>query len=178
MISFNSTERAPPAEGELIPAARELGLGVMPWSALKSGALSGKYTRENAGKQKADRGAPVQAALGENAYAIIDELIRIGKEVGATPAGVALAWVRGRPGVASTLIGARSIEQLEQNLDALSVDLTAAQVQRLDALSAPQLGFVAATQSFTPSMMHGGLTVNGEAPAPSPYARKPDSPQF
>ncbi len=131
-VEYSLLERT--VEGELIPAAQELGLGVMPWSPLKSGALNGKYTRDNAGKQKADRGAPVQAALGETAYAIIDELIRVGKEVGATPAGVALAWVRGRPGVASTLIGARNIEQLEQNLDALSVDLTAAKVQRLDLL--------------------------------------------
>jgi aryl-alcohol dehydrogenase-like predicted oxidoreductase len=165
-------------EGELIPAAQELGLGVMPWSPLKNGALSGKYTRENAGKQKADRGAIVEKALGDKAYAIVDELVRIGKEVGATPAGVALAWVRGRPGVTSTIVGARNIKQLDQNLDALSVTLTAAQAQRLDALSNPELGFTASVRNFAPSFMHGGLTVNGELPPPSPYTRKADSPQF
>ena len=58
-IEYSLLERT--VEGELIPMARELGLGVTPWSPLKSGVLSGKYTRENAGKQKADRGAWVEA---------------------------------------------------------------------------------------------------------------------
>jgi len=175
-LEYSLLERT--IEGELIPAAQELGLGVMPWSPLKSGVLSGKYTRENAGKQKADRGGMVETSLDEKAYAIIDELIRIGKEVGATPASVALAWVRGKPGVTSTLIGARSIEQLEQNLDALSVELNAAQTQRLDALSDPQLPFPTSMVGFAGSFMHGGITVNGEASPPSPYLPNADSPRF
>jgi aryl-alcohol dehydrogenase-like predicted oxidoreductase len=175
-IEYSLLERT--VEGELIPAAQELGLGVMPWSPLKNGVLSGKYTRDNAGKQTGGRGPIAESALDEKAYAIIDELLRIGGEVGATPAAVALAWVRGRPGVTSTLIGARTIDQLEQNLAALSVQLSPAQVQRLDALSDPQLAFPMKMGGFADSFMHGGIKVNGDAPPTSPFAPRTDSPRF
>ena len=72
---------------------------------------------------KADRGERVTSFLNERTYAIIDELLRIGREIGASPASVALAWVQSRPGVASTIIGARRMDQLEQNLAALDVTL-------------------------------------------------------
>jgi aryl-alcohol dehydrogenase-like predicted oxidoreductase len=175
-IEYSLLERT--VEGELIPAAQELGLGVMPWSPLRNGVLTGKYTRENAGKQKADRGFFVEMSLDEKAYAIIDELVLIAREAGTTPAGVALAWVRGRPGVTSTIIGARTVGQLEQNLASLSVALSPSQVQRLDALSEPDLGFLKRIRGYAESFMHGGITVDGEAPPPSPFVRKADSPQF
>jgi aryl-alcohol dehydrogenase-like predicted oxidoreductase len=103
-IEYSLIERT--VEGELIPMARELGLGVTPWSPLRGGVLSGKYTRENAGRVRADRGERVTAFLNEKTYEIIDELARIARETDATPAAVALAWVQSRPGVASTIIGA------------------------------------------------------------------------
>ena len=68
--------------------------------------VPGKYTRANAASVKADRGERVTQNLGEKVYSIIDELIAIGKELGRSPASIALAWVQGRPGVASTIIGA------------------------------------------------------------------------
>ena len=120
-IEYSLLERT--VEGELIPMALEMGLGVTPWSPLKSGVLSGKYTRANVATVKADRGERVTQNLGEKVYAIIDELIAIGKELQASPASVALAWVQGRPGVASTIIGARRMDQLEQNLAALDLHL-------------------------------------------------------
>src|SRR5437763_1675061 len=129
-IEYSLLERT--VEGELIPMALEMGLGVTPWSPLRGGALSGKYTRQNAGTVTADRGERVTQNLGEKVYAIIDELIAIGKEQKASPASVALAWVQSRPGVASTIIGARRIEQLEQNLAALDITLSADQTARLD----------------------------------------------
>jgi aryl-alcohol dehydrogenase-like predicted oxidoreductase len=175
-IEYSLLERT--VEGEQIPAAQELGLGVMPWSPLKNGALSGKYTRQNAGRQKGDRGFIVENALDEHAYDIIDELIRVAGEAGTTPASVALAWVQGRPGVTSTLVGARTLAQLDQNVASLTVKLTPDQLQRLDALSQPQLGFTMAIKAFAPSFMHGGLTINGEAAQPSPYSRTADSPRF
>src|SRR3954447_6051365 len=89
-------------EQELLPMARELGLDVTPWSPLKSGALSGKYRRENAGQVKADRAAFVTSALNEATYALVDELEVIAKAHGATVAAVALAWVLAQPGVTST----------------------------------------------------------------------------
>jgi aryl-alcohol dehydrogenase-like predicted oxidoreductase len=175
-IEYSLLERT--VEGELIPMARELGLGVTPWSPLKSGALSGKYTRENAGKVKADRGAWVESNLNERTYSVLDVLQRVAKEAGTTPAHVALAWVQGRPGVSSTIIGARTLEQLESNLGALEVKLTAEQVAALDAVSQPSLNFPAGFLQGAPTFMHGGLTVNGVTAPPLPWAPKSDAERY
>src|SRR5262249_54200531 len=109
-IEYSLLERT--VEQELVPMARELGLGITPWSPLKSGVLSGKYTRATAGQTKADRGLFVDAFLNEKAYAVVDELEAIAKAHDSTVARVALAWVRGQPGVSSTIIGARRLTQL------------------------------------------------------------------
>src|SRR5205085_4575197 len=105
------------------------------------GVLSGKYTRENASTAKADRGERVTSALTERNYAIIDEVIRIARELNASPSAVALAWVQTRPGVTSTIIGARRLDQFEQNLAALDLTLDASQVEALNKVSAPVLNF-------------------------------------
>jgi aryl-alcohol dehydrogenase-like predicted oxidoreductase len=175
-IEYSLLERT--VEGELVPMALEMGLGITPWSPLKSGVLSGKYTRDNHGKVKADRGAWAEGSLGERTYAVIDELIAIAKAEGTTPARVALAWVQGRPGVASTIVGARSVEQLEQNLGALDVALSAEQVARLDALTRPQLDFPAGFIANAPAFMHAGLTVNGTAAPENPLLPRLDSPRY
>ncbi|WP_257461592.1 aldo/keto reductase [Archangium lipolyticum] len=175
-IEYSLLERT--VEGELIPMAQELGLGVTPWSPLKSGVLSGKYTRENAGKVKAGRGAWVESNLNERAYSVIDVLQRVAKEVGATPAHVALAWVQNRPGVTSTIIGARTMEQLEANLGALDVKLSPAHVAALDEVSQPTLNFPAAFLQGSPTFMHGGLTVNGVSAPPLPWAPKSDAERY
>jgi aryl-alcohol dehydrogenase-like predicted oxidoreductase len=150
-------------EGELIPMARELGLGVTPWSPLRGGVLSGKYTRANAGQVQADRGARVTAFLNEGTYAIVDELARIAGELGVTPAAVALAWVQSRPGVASTIIGARRLDQLDQNLAALDVILQPEHKTALDRISEPTLNFPSPFLRMASSIMHAGATVNGES---------------
>ena len=129
-IEYSLIERT--VEGELIPMAQELGLGVTPWSPLRGGVLTGKYTRENARTATPGRGRRVTAYLNDNTFAIIDELVRIGATHGASAAAVALAWVQARPGVDSTIIGARTLEQLDQNLAALDVRLEAAEVEALD----------------------------------------------
>ena len=149
-----------------------------PWSPLKSGVLSGKYTRENAATVKADRGERVTQNLGEKVYSIIDELIAIGKELGASPAAVALAWVQGRPGVASTIIGARRLDQLDQNLAALDLSLNADQVARLDKLSKPTLGFPMQFLNVASMFSQGGTTVNGEASTVWPLAPKSDAERY
>jgi aryl-alcohol dehydrogenase-like predicted oxidoreductase len=175
-IEYSLLERT--VEGELIPMAREMGLGVTPWSPLKSGVLSGKYTRENAASVKADRGERVTQNLGEKVYAVIDELIAIGKELGTSPASVALAWVQGRPGVASTIIGARRMDQLDQNLAALDVTLSRDQVGRLDKLSKPTLGFPMQFLNVASMFSQGGTTVNGEASTVWPLAPTSDAERY
>jgi aryl-alcohol dehydrogenase-like predicted oxidoreductase len=175
-IEYSLLERT--VEGELIPMALELGLGVTPWSPLRGGVLSGKYTRANAATAKADRGDRVTTALGEKAFAIVDELIRLAGERHATPAAVALAWVQGRPGVASTIIGVRRLDQLEQNLAALDVTLTAADVASLDQLSKPALPFPMAFMSVATMYSHSGATVNGEASKRWPLAPASDAERY
>ena len=159
-IEYSLIERT--VEGELIPMALELGLGVMPWAPLRGGVLSGKYTRENAATSNPDRGERVTQSLDERAFAIIDELARIAKAHDTTATAVALAWVQSRPGVASTIIGVRRLDQLEQNLAALDVKLTAEEVASLDKLSRPMLNFPAAFLRSANMFMHAGATVNGE----------------
>ena len=173
-ISYSLVERT--VEGDLMPMAREFGLGVTPWSPLAGGVLSGKYTRETA--KAADRGERVTAALTERNFAIIDELARISKELNTTPAAVALAWVQSRPGVTSTIIGARRIDQLEQNLAALDIRLDASHVDALNKVSQPALNFPAGFLQFSRNFMQGGTTVNGEPSQLLPQIPKNDNERY
>ena len=165
-IEYSLAERT--VEGELIPMARELGLGVVPWSPLASGRLSGKYTRENAGKVTGGRAAMVAGRVKEKDYEIVDALARVAEEIGTTVPRVALSWVCSRLGVSSTIIGGRTVEHFEDNVQALEVTLTAEQVKTLDAVSAPQLPFPIPFLQGGPSVYAGGTTINGEASQPSP----------
>jgi aryl-alcohol dehydrogenase-like predicted oxidoreductase len=175
-IEYSLLERT--VEGELIPMAREMGLGVTPWSPLKSGALSGKYTRANAGQVKGDRGPWVMSALTDKTYAIVDALIATASELGTTPARVAIAWVQGRPGVTSTILGARTVAQLDDNLAALDVKLRPEDLARLDELSKPALNFPAGFLAGAGTFMHGGLTVNGDTARAWPLAPRDDSERY
>jgi aryl-alcohol dehydrogenase-like predicted oxidoreductase len=148
-------------EGELTPMAQELGLGVMPWGPLRGGKLSGKYTRENAGKLISDR---TGSAVGptEAEFVIIDAVNEVAVELGVNAAAVALAWVHRRPGVVSTLIGARRIDQLKSNLEALEVELTSDQLAKLDSVSKPSLNFLADNnRDLAPNIAFAGATVDG-----------------
>ena len=175
-IEYSLIERT--VEGELVPMALELGLGITPWSPLRGGVLSGKYTRENAGTQKADRGERVTSFLTERNYVIIDELARIARELSCSPAAVALAWVQAQPGVASTIIGARRLDQLDQNLAAIDIVLTGAHTSALNAVSEPVLNFPAGMLKFIGMFSRGGLTVNGETAPPWPMSPKSDDERY
>jgi aryl-alcohol dehydrogenase-like predicted oxidoreductase len=175
-IEYSLLERT--VEGELVPMAREMGLGVTPWSPLKSGALSGKYGREGHGQHVAARGALATRALGDRAYDIIDELGRIAVELGTTTSRVAIAWVQGRPGVTSTIIGARTLEQLDDNLAAADVALRPDQVAKLDALSAPKLNFPADFIANGAHFVHGGTTINGRSAPVWPMSPATDGERY
>jgi aryl-alcohol dehydrogenase-like predicted oxidoreductase len=140
--------------------------------------LSGKYTRANKGKVEADRGAWATSALTDKAYDIIDELQKIARELDTTPAAAALAWVQGRPDVASTIIGARTLRQLEDNLKALDVRLSGAHVESLDRLSEPTLDFPAGFLKRAGMFTQGGTTVNGEAAEPWPMTPRTDAERY
>jgi aryl-alcohol dehydrogenase-like predicted oxidoreductase len=158
-IEYSLLERT--VEQELVPMARELGLGITPWSPLKSGALSGKYTRDNADAAKADRALFLGPFLNETTYALVDELQAIAKAHDSTVARIALAWVTAQPGVTSTIIGARRLAQLDDNLKSLDVTLAPEELERLDARTKPKLGFPQNMQPMFPAIHNGGTTVNG-----------------
>ena len=136
-------------ERDLIPMARELGLGVIPWSPLASGVLTGKYT--HADLQVTDSSvtasgtrrtiAAANGALSERGLEIADVVKQVAAEVGKSPAQVALAWTLLNPAVTAPIIGARTLAQLEDNLGALEVTLTADQRARLEEASDIELGF-------------------------------------
>jgi aryl-alcohol dehydrogenase-like predicted oxidoreductase len=158
-LEYSLLERT--IEGELIPAALELGMGVTPWSPLKSGMLTGKYTRESVANAQPGRGAFVSRAFTEEAFKVLDVLTRVSTELGTTPARVALAWVMQRPGIASTIIGARTMEQMADNLGALSINLTPKQVKVLDEVSQPKLNFPHDFLKGIGGFGYNGSTVNG-----------------
>lgn len=132
-------------EREHLPLARELGISITPWSPLGSGLLTGKFRRENGqiiGNSRVvdtrDSGNPVleRFAKREQNWQILDTLICVAKDLGHTPAEVALAWVMSRQCVASTLIGATKVDQLEKNLAAPSITLPPDAIRALDEASA------------------------------------------
>ena len=156
---YSLLERTP--EGELLPMAEALGLGVLPWSPLHAGQLSGKYSR--------DRGATtdsLRATQGtgptERDWTVIDAVTRVAADTGVSAAEVALAWLRSRAAVTSVLIGVRTIEQLHANLASLQTTLTPAQIAALDECSAPALDFPAAINAGPgPMLGFGGTTIDG-----------------
>ena len=145
-IEYSLLERT--VEHELIPMAHAMGLGVMPWSPLGGGILTGKYTREDLQQEsEADVSATRKGVIASSGHMtarsldIAEVVGAIAEEVGAAPSQVALAWTLLNPGVVSPVIGARTQAQLTDNLGALDVRLNDEQVARLDAASAPDAIF-------------------------------------
>jgi aryl-alcohol dehydrogenase-like predicted oxidoreductase len=149
-------------EGELFGVARELGLGVTPWSPLASGVLTGKYTRENTSPEGSGRAWRSARHMTEETFHVLDVLRQVGKELSAPMAAVALAWVRQRPEVTSTIIGARRVEQLDANLVSLEVTIPEEQLAKLDEATQPQLDWPAKMlQEIVPFYQQAGATING-----------------
>ena len=157
-VEYSLMERT--VEGELVPMAQELGLGVLPWSPLRMGALSGKYTREN--RQKLSARSAYVGEITDKDYEIIDAVQAVAKEIGSDVPTVALAWAHSRPGVSSTLVGARTMDHLEANLKALELKLSPEQIATLDEVSKPKLNFPADfNKNLSPNFEHAGATVDG-----------------
>jgi aryl-alcohol dehydrogenase (NADP+) len=133
-------------EWEIMPAAADAGLGLLPWSPLGGGWLSGKYKRgerptgdtrlgddPNRGMEAYDRRGT------DHAWNVIDAVQKVAEERGVSMAEIALAWVTDRPGVSSTILGARTVGQLETNLRAAGLHLSATETAALDAASEPHI---------------------------------------
>lgn len=133
-------------EHEIVPAALDAGIGLLPWSPLAGGWLSGKYTRGTAPTgatrlgENPDRGMEAWGPRSEDdhTWAVIDAVKRVADEAGTTSAAVALAWLDAQPGVTSTILGARTVEQLQQNLAAADLDLGADALATLTEVSTPR----------------------------------------
>ncbi len=183
-VEYSLLERS--VEFELIPMARELGMGVTPWSPLKGGVLTGRYdatvqtspaptTATPPSAKKGGRAEMAARHINERSLAVIDALRSFASQLDATPSQVALAWLRSRPGVVSTIIGARTMEQLLDNIKSLNVSLMPEQIARLDEITRPVPIF---PQSFLPgtcSVYQGGTTINGEPTDPWPLAPRTDT---
>jgi aryl-alcohol dehydrogenase-like predicted oxidoreductase len=130
------------AEYELVPAGVDQGVGIMVWSPLAGGLLSGKYRRNQeppaGSRHVTDWGEPPVRDT-EQLYDIVDALVEIAAERGVSAAQIALAWLLGRPGVSTIVIGVRTSEQLADNLAAAELELTADELARLDKVSRPPL---------------------------------------
>jgi len=166
-VEYSLAMRDP--ERELIPMAAELGLAVLPWSPLAGGVLTGKYTREDLRKQQeaGDQdwfGNESRAVLlSQKKLEIADAVADIAGQIGRSSAQVAIHWLLTREGVVSPILGARTVQQIEDNLGSLDFTLEAEHLARLEEVSAIELGF---PHDFirTPQVrdiITGGATIDG-----------------
>lgn len=133
-------------EAEVLPACRELGIGLLPWAPLGRGVLTGKYrhgTPPDSRGASESHGPAVRAYLGDRHRRIVEGVGRAAEGLGVSPAEIALSWVRDRPGVVAPVIGARTIHHLRSALAGDSLTLPAEIRSALDELSAPAVGYPA-----------------------------------
>jgi aryl-alcohol dehydrogenase-like predicted oxidoreductase len=151
-------------EAEHIPAARDGGMGVMPWSPLAGGFLTGKYRREDtSGSGRLSGPNPFgNSKFVDRNWDVLEVLKSVAAELDRPVAQVALAWVMARPGVSATIIGASKLAQLANNIDAAEIKLRDEQMTRLNEVSAPASGFSAGlTSPIIRRMVFGGNNVTG-----------------
>ena len=158
-IEYSLIERT--VERELIPMAEALGLGVTAWSPLAGGVLTGKYVE---GKAEADARMNSEMMKGfnradERARRVVNEVQAVARDVGRSPAQVALAWLRQRPVPIIPIVGARRLEQFRDNLACLDLQLNTSQVERLDTASQIELGFPHDfyARDLVKGLVYGGL---------------------
>ena len=169
-LEYSLVERS--IENEYVPLGQQQGMGIMAWSPLGSGVLSGKYkpsqSREfGAGRLQTMKDSNNAAfnKLTERNFKIVAELEAVAREAGRSMAQVAVNWVAGRPGVATVLVGAPRQAQLDDNLAALDFELPPELRARLDAVSPPPA--TSPYTFFTPAMqaMQTGTNIVGDKPA-------------
>ena len=151
-------------EAEHFAVAREGGMGIMPWSPLAGGFLSGKYNRADTSETGRLSGANPfgDSKFSERNWAILDAVKAVALELDKPVAQIALAWAMARPGVGSTLVGASKLAQLESNIAAADIKLSDDQMRRLSDASSPPPTFSASlTTPQIRRMIFGGNDVVG-----------------
>jgi aryl-alcohol dehydrogenase-like predicted oxidoreductase len=138
-------------EREHFALAREEGVGLITWSPLAAGMLTGKITRDRKPPESrlAQREMPLYTLyFTERGFRIVDELVACAREAGCAPSQLALAWQLRQPEVSSVIIGARNREQLDENLGAAAVTIDPALLERLERVSAPEAEYPGAFIDF------------------------------
>ena len=146
-MEYNLVQRT--VERELIPMAREMGLAVVTWSPLANGLLTGKYSARDLKTSPTGSGIrgtrkdliTIHTRADDRTLAIVNEVKEVAAEIGKPAAQVALVWLRVKTAVTSILLGARTSQQLRDNLGMVDTSLSDAQTTRLDVCSAIDLGF-------------------------------------
>jgi aryl-alcohol dehydrogenase-like predicted oxidoreductase len=126
-------------ERELIPAAQTYGYGLIPWSPLAGGFLTGKYKRGQEppeGSRFAERKFYGEHAI-DPVFDVVERIEALARDKGCTPSQLALAWCKDQPGITSPIAGPRTLQQLEDNLGALDVEVTDADREQLDEVTTP-----------------------------------------
>jgi aryl-alcohol dehydrogenase-like predicted oxidoreductase len=136
-IEYSLVQRTP--ERELLPMAQAFGMTVLPWSPLGAGVLTGKFS----GDAKPDKTRIKEGSnrLSERNLRIAEVVVAVAKEIGVSPAQVALAWLLHRPGTHIPIIGGTKASQVQDNLGSVSVKLSEEQLRRLNEVSAIEMGF-------------------------------------
>lgn len=143
-------------EQELLPAGHALGLGIVAWSPLGGGMLTGKYRKGEKGRAEGFGGKVFQAENSAQRTAILDILIAVAEDAGVTPSEIAIAWVAAKGSL--PIIGPRTVAQLENNLAATKVTLSLEQIARLDEVSAvpPAFPYTVINDPGTRQLYSGG----------------------
>jgi aryl-alcohol dehydrogenase-like predicted oxidoreductase len=135
-VEYSLIQRS--VEHDLVPMARTLDLAVLAWGPVAGGALTGKYLPENpAGAEGPKRLTAANWRLAEAYHPVVRETLAVASEMGATPSQVALAWLMAQPGVVIPITGARSLDQLQDNLQAANLRLSPEQMARLASKNQP-----------------------------------------
>lgn len=169
-LEYSLLERT--IEGEFFPMVKEFGLGITPWSPLRSGLLSGKY-RRNDYQGKSGRQTLGMNKLDDKSFDVIDAVVAIAEKIGATPAQVALNWVCQQQEITSPIIGARTLAQLDDNVQCLDLKIDAEYLQQLTDLTRPVLSFPSAFIKYSAAFRSGRTVVNGEVAPPNPMSLPP-----
>lgn len=166
---YSMVERT--VERDIVPMAAEMGVTILPWGPLGSGVLTGKYKPEDRvapdAEAEADgtrRSQVVKTSLSDRNLAIVAEVQKAANEVGASPSQVALRWLMQKPGRPLPVIGARTAEQLEDNMGAVDIELSVDHMQRLDDVSAIDMGYpydIFARTGFMRGYVDGGHDLEG-----------------
>lgn len=151
-------------EQELLPAGQAFGLGMVAWSPLGGGMLTGKYRKGESGRREGFGGNVFQAENSPQRTAILDTLIAVAHEAGVTPSEIAIAWVAAKGSL--PIIGPRTLAQLANNLAAAKVTLSPEQIARLDKVSAIPAGFpyTVLNDPWTQQLITGGKVDQFDAP--------------